>query len=32
MSDCIRIGVEGMRTLIEWDKKKRGSHLVLGEL
>jgi len=25
MSDCIRVGVEGLRTLISWDKKKKGS-------
>lgn len=25
MSDCIRIGVEGMRTLVSWDKQKKGA-------
>jgi len=25
ITDCIRIGVEGMRTLIAWDKKKKGA-------
>lgn len=25
ITDCIRIGVEGMRTLISWDKKKKGA-------
>ena len=25
MTDCIKIGVEGLRTLIAWDKKKKGS-------
>lgn len=26
MSDCIRIGVEGMRTLISWDKRRSGRY------
>jgi uridine phosphorylase len=25
MTDCIRVGVEGMRTLIAWDKNKKGN-------
>ena len=25
MSDCIKVGVEAMRTLIAWDSKKKGS-------
>ena len=25
ITDCIRIGVEGMKTLIAWDKKKKGA-------
>ena len=25
MTDCIKIGVEGMRTLISWDKRKKGA-------
>jgi len=25
MSDCIGVGIEGMRTLIAWDSKKKGS-------
>ena len=25
MTDCIRIGVEGMKTLIAWDKMKKGA-------
>ena len=24
MTDCIKIGIEGMRTLMAWDKRKRG--------
>jgi uridine phosphorylase len=25
MSDCIKVGIEGMRTIITWDAKKKGS-------
>lgn len=25
MTDCIKVAVEGMRTLISWDKKKKGA-------
>ncbi len=25
MTDCIRVGTEAMKTLIEWDKRKKGS-------
>ncbi|MGQ9588477.1 MAG: nucleoside phosphorylase [Thermoplasmata archaeon] len=25
MADCIKVGVEGMRTLISWDSKKKGA-------
>jgi uridine phosphorylase len=32
MTDCIRVGVEGMRTLIGWDSKRRGKHLTASSL
>jgi uridine phosphorylase len=25
MEDCIKVGIDGMRTIISWDKKKKGS-------
>lgn len=32
MADCIAVGVEGMRTLIGWDKKRNGRHLAVSRL
>ncbi len=32
MLDCIKVGVEGMRTLISWDKSKSGEHLAVSKL
>jgi len=32
MLDCIKVGVEGMRTLISWDKSKSGKHLAVSKL
>jgi uridine phosphorylase len=32
ISDCISVGVEGLRTLIAWDKKRSGSHWCPSQL
>lgn len=32
MQDCIRVGVDGMRTLISWDRKMKGRHLTVSGL
>jgi len=32
MLDCIKVGVDGMRTLISWDKLKSGKHLAVSKL
>ena len=32
MLDCIKVGVEGMRTLMSWDKRKGGRHLAVSQL
>ena len=30
--DCIKVGVEGMRTLISWDRSRTGGHLAVSGL
>ena len=32
MADCIKVGVDGMRTLIRWDSKRSGRHLAVSRL
>lgn len=32
MLDCIKVGVGGMRTLISWDKKKKGRYLAVSQI
>jgi uridine phosphorylase len=32
MLDCIEVGVGGMRSLVNWDKKKTGKHLAVSTL
>lgn len=32
MLDCIKVGVDGMRTLMSWDKRRSGGHLAVSKL
>ncbi len=32
MMDCIKVGVDGLRTLISWDRKRSGRHLAVSDL